>query len=207
MDDFLKNLRRTVWLTSCARYNAARRLKRRELFATVSLALLSAATIALAFFDQHCLYGDSFADLEVGYSAISVLLGLLILIFTLIEWGSENGVRAAFLHLNAERLNSLQTKIGRFIERGKHESSCGWDTLDNLSDEYSRVKDECAYNHEPIDYLYVIAEKYQDPQVQAKNMGFGRALWIKLQWWYSNLGHYLLIWALFAAALFFYINQ
>ena len=44
MKDFISDLRTTAWRTAGARYNAARRLKQRETFSTVNLALLSALT-------------------------------------------------------------------------------------------------------------------------------------------------------------------
>ena len=52
MTDFLLALRTTVWRTAGARYNAARRLKRREFMSVLSLALLSSLSVAIAFLQR-----------------------------------------------------------------------------------------------------------------------------------------------------------
>ena len=75
MKDFLVSLRTMAWRTAGARYNAARRLKRREWFSTFSLASLSALSIAVAF-AQRIYSPQSGTPLDNYLTAMSVSLDL-----------------------------------------------------------------------------------------------------------------------------------
>lgn len=52
MQDYLRALRMDAWRTAGSRYNAARRLRRRETFSAASLAFFSAMSVAVAFLQR-----------------------------------------------------------------------------------------------------------------------------------------------------------
>ena len=84
MNDFLTNLRTQAWRTHSARNAAARRLKRRELFSTVSMAFFSAISVAIAFLQRIYVTGGSAEDNFV--TGLSGVLGIFLLTISLMEW-------------------------------------------------------------------------------------------------------------------------
>jgi len=56
MKKYIQKLRTDAWRTGGARYNAGRRLKRRDLFATLSLSLFSATGVSLAVVQRKLSY-------------------------------------------------------------------------------------------------------------------------------------------------------
>lgn len=158
----LTKLRTDAWRTSSARYNAARRLRRRELFSTVSLALLSAMTVAIAFVQRVYAPPSSVADNY--FAALSASLGVFLLTISLVEWGAKTGLSADALHQNAEKLNALQRKIGLEIAAINAGTLATWDTIRVLYDEYEAIKANCPYNHQPIDDEYFRAKQRAAPE-------------------------------------------
>lgn len=147
MNDFLQRLRTRAWRTSGARYNAARRLKRRDWLAIFSIAMFSAIGIALAVV-QKVYVQKSTSELDSYITVVSACIGLFVLVISLIEWGASGAVKADALHRNAELLNQFQRKIEQDLA-----SSI---TLDETfatarRQEYEEIKAGCAHNHEPVD--------------------------------------------------------
>ena len=79
MNDFLQRLRTQAWRTSGARYNAARRLKRRDWLATFSIAMFSAIGIALAVV-QKVYVQKSTPELDNYITVVSACIGLFVLV-------------------------------------------------------------------------------------------------------------------------------
>ena len=112
MSDYFAKLRTDAWRTSSARYNAARRLKRKELFSTISLAFFSVLTIAMAVIQKvYSVEMRAITGLDNYVTSLSILAGIFIIVISLMEWGSRNGSNADALFKNAEELNSLQRSI------------------------------------------------------------------------------------------------
>jgi len=159
---FLTKLRTDVWRTSSARYNAARRLSRRDLFATISLALLSAMTVAIAFIQR--VYAPSSSPVDNYFTVFSASLGVFLLTISLVEWGAKTGSIADALHQNAEKLNALQRKIGIRITAIGAGSPATWVEAQALADEYDAIKADCRHNHQPIDDEYFRAKQRTAPE-------------------------------------------
>ena len=157
MAPFLTKLQTDAWRTSSARYNAARRLSRREFFATISLALLSAMTVAIAFIQR--VYAPPSSEADNYFTALSASLGVFLLTISLVEWGARTGSIADALHQNAEKLNAMQRKIGIKIAAMAAGNSLSWDDTQALSDEYEAIKADCRHNHQPIDDEYFRAKQ------------------------------------------------
>lgn len=147
MKDFLQSLRTQAWRTSGARYNAARRLRRRDWFATFSIAMFSAIGIALTVV-QKVYVPKAGSDVDNYLTVLSVFIGLFVIVISLIEWGFSGSVKADALHRNAELLNQHQRKIAQALATA---GDPGEAVVTQLREEYEAIKDSCSYNHEPVD--------------------------------------------------------
>lgn len=190
----LENLKTNAWRTSSSRYNAARRLQRRESFANFSLALMSAMTIAMAFV-QRIYAIDTPADDYL--TTVIATLGIFLLTVSLLQWGVGNGAVAEALHLNAERLNGFRRRVGLKID-AQEISPLSLDDVERFNAEYENIKNECQHNHIPLDDKYfrihhLDAEEFLHGK-SAPAMGKWDVIKIKLHWWLSNVGYVLLIW-------------
>jgi len=154
---FLTKLRTDAWRTSSARYNAARRLGRREFFATISLALLSAMSVAIAFIQR--VYAPPSSEADNYFTALSASLGVFLLTISLVEWGARAGSISDALHQNAEKLNAMQRKIGIKIAAMAAGNPVTWIDTQAMSDEYEAIKADCRHNHQPIDDEYFRAKQ------------------------------------------------
>ncbi|WP_210713219.1 SLATT domain-containing protein [Pseudomonas sp. MWU349] len=199
MLNHLKKLQTTVWRTSGARYNASRRLKIRELFSTISLALFSAISIIIAVIQR--IYSTSIQNtpgLDNLLTALSICMGLFILVFTLMEWGSANGVKSYLLHKNAESLNALQSKIGNIV--AKYETNqniaLNWDEAESLRLEYEEIKVQCAENHTPIDDDFFLTSKRRSPEFAYLKLTSCKAVVSWLRWTGSSIWYYIGLWAI-----------
>lgn len=206
MKDFLFSLRTQAWRTAGARYNAARRLKRRELFSTVSLAMFSALSIAVAFVQR--IYATQQGTPWDNYlTALSVCLGVFLLVISLMEWGARNGAQADALHRNAEELTGFQLKVAQRVAELESGKAISWQDVEGLRAEYEVIKSQCQYNHEPIDDLYFKASKRRAPEFAGSDggplIGSVGAGWAWLKWFLTSVWYFGLFWIVVAVALVF----
>lgn len=198
---FLDDLRTKAWRTAGARYNASRRLKRREWVSTSSLALLSALSIAVAFSQK--VYAKVGTPLDDYLSVVAMGVGALLLVISLLEWGAGYGVRAADLFKNAELLTNYQLKVAQTLAAMESGNTVTLEEVDFLRLEYEAVKDRCTTNHQPIDDALFRAQKRSDPafRVGQKADGALQMNWlvaqsVKVAWLVSELWFFGFIWAL-----------
>jgi len=204
MKDFLVSLRTQAWRTAGARYNAARRLKRRELFSTVSLAMFSALSIAVAFV-QHIYAAQEGTHWDNYLTALSVCLGVFLLAISLMEWGARNGAQADSLHRNAEVLSGFQLKIAQRASELESGKAMSWQDVESLRTEYEVIKSQCQYNHEPIDDLQFRASKRMAPEFAGADgnpsISKVNAKWIWLKWFLASVWYFGLFWIVIGGAL------
>jgi hypothetical protein len=184
----LEKLQKDAWRTSSNRYNAARRLRRREFFATVSFALMSSLTAAIAFIQRVYTTPDSSTDKYL--STVSASLGIFLLTLSLVEWGAKTGSVAESLHLNAEKLNTFWRKIAFQIGSATPNNPISSIDAQNLGLEYDALKADCRYNHEPIDDSYF--RIYHTNVFGA--VGLLRSIFIWLRWQLSSIWYIALLW-------------
>lgn len=194
---FIKELRISAWATSSARFNAARRLKLRDLFAAFSIALFSSIGIGLAVMQKtYAVKADSAGDRYL--TLLAVCIGLFVLVISLVEWAAGNTLRADSLHRNAEDLNTLQRKIQQrvaFVDDGQ---TLLMSDVDNLRAEYETLKAKCPYNHESIDYRYFLAVHRFSPEFLDTNkkpcINGLESFTLHVRNWWSALGFYPVFW-------------
>lgn len=193
----LEELRTVAWTTAGARYNAARRLQRREVVSTASLALLSALTIFLAFVQR--LYVDQGSPLDNYLTALSVGLGIFLLAISLIEWGGRAGAKAEQLHANAEALNAFQRRLASTAPVP--------DTIELLVDEYEAIKAKCRENHSPLDLARFRADHLHAPEFTSEGraaMTPSEARLVRVRFFFAGISAYLaLLWPIVVAAIIF----
>lgn len=202
MKQFISDLSTKAWRTSGSRYNAARRLKQRETFSTISLAMLSALSVAAAV-AQRIYSPQPGTPLDNYLTAVSVALGVFLLAISLLEWGAAYGAKADALHRNAEDLTAYHLKLAYVL--AKIESSKGVEDseIDELRVEYETIKNRCAYNHAPLDHELFRAQKRTAPELGATNgtpvMTKPDALFVRALWELSTIWFFLLVWTVVAA--------
>lgn len=180
MKDFFQRLQTQAWITMGARYNAARRLKRRDWLATFSIAMFSAIGIGLAVV-QKVYVQKSTPELDSYITVVSACIGLFVLVISLIEWGASGAVKADALYRNAALLNQFQRKIEQDLA-----SSIALDvTLATVRrEEYEEIKAGCAHNHEPLDDVLFRAQQRLSKEFRkdCKPDGKPQMSWIESKW-------------------------
>lgn len=204
MEEFLKELRTKVWRTAGARYDAARRLKRREIVSTISLAFFSALTVVLAFVQR--VYAQQAGTAFDNYlTALSVCLGIFLLAISLIEWGAGAGSKAEALHRNAEDLTALQILIWQRISEVESGKVGKWSDIDDLRTEYERIKERCTANHDPLDDRTFLAHNRMAPEFLDKDrnpkIGSMESYWITSRYFITSLWYFAVFWLLLVLAL------
>lgn len=177
MEKFLTELRTRVWRTSGARYNAARRLRLRDWFATFSIAMFSAVGIALAVIQK--VYGfETNSPVDRYITVLSVAIGIFVIVISLIEWGFSGAVKADVLHRNAEQLNRLQLELAQTLSSQVELNSS---VATKLRERYEEIKDSCSFNHEPIDDALFRSQQRLSPEF-SDAAGKPNMLWITGKW-------------------------
>ena len=202
MKNYLASLRTDIWRTSSARYNAARRLKRKELFSTISLALFSVQTIALAVIQK--IYAKEFnatGGLDDYATSLSILAGILIIAISLMEWGSRNGSNADALYKNAEELNALQRSINLEVNKVEADPVEDWKVAEDMLATYEQIQSRCDINHSPLDDLYFITSHRKSAEFAYKKINGYEACWVSFVWFLSSVWYYLIFWVISAAAM------
>ena len=180
MKDFLQSLRTQAWRTSGARYNAARRLKRRDWIATFSIAIFSAIGIALAVVQKVYVHKGT-PELDNYITVFSACIGLFVLVISLIEWGTSGSVKADALYRNAELLNRHQRKIEQVLSASGEPSNV---VVTDLREEYEAIKEGCSYNHEPVDDVLFRAQQRLSKEFRedGNKEGTPKMNWVAGKW-------------------------
>jgi SMODS and SLOG-associating 2TM effector domain family 5 len=179
-EKFLTDLRAVAWRTGGARFNAARRLKRRDLFATFSIAGFSAAGIGVAFI-QKVYEVTAGTPADKYLTALSLCLGLFVVVISLIEWGASGAVRAESLFQNAQKLSAYHRKLAQRLSELADGGNTSSDEVTRLREEYEHIKDECPHNHEPIDDQLFLVQRRLDSGF-CDLFGRPKPSWFDAQW-------------------------
>lgn len=204
MQQFIEKLKTDAWRTAGARYNAARRLKRRDLFATISLSIFSATGVGLAVLQRvYCFKSGTQADNYI--TALSVCLSVFLLVISLIEWGAGNSVKADRLHQNAEELNSFQRRLGLALVNFGAGTNPSQQEAERLLQEYDEIKQRCSYNHDPLDDCFFVAthrnsKEFKAPDGTARYSWFGES-WLALKSIFSSVWYFIALWIVIASLL------
>lgn len=173
----LDQLLRRVWATKGARLNAARRLEKRHLWSTRTVAFLS---IYLASMSIYALASDS-ASGGAAASTFSIVASVLVLILSLIEGQEDYRVKAERLHQCAKDLLPLEIRLDNLKAQG----TAALEVLSSIANDYVAVIDRCPENHLPTDYDLFRCSNRQDFGIKKwRSTWYPFVYWARVLWWY-----------------------
>lgn len=153
-----------VYITECARFEGYRRMKRRKLSSTVSLALLSLSIIVFNVL-QLC---DNYYCYNQSITAVTIMLSVLVLVLSLLVSYLNYSERELKYYECGLKLSSLCDEIDN-IMNNPDQKDLSSETLGKLKDKYQRIIGECGINHIEIDHkraeLRILKKKSQSNKV------------------------------------------
>jgi len=200
----LEKLKKDAWRTAGARYNAARRLKRRDLFATISLSAFSAIGVGLAV-AQNVYSPTPGSSLDNYLTILSVCLSVFLLVISLVEWGSANSVMADRLHQNAEELSAFWRRLEVKIHGLKPDTEISPDDALTHLKEYEEIKARCSVNHAPLDdKLFVATQRHAAEFVRDGKQPYNwiEQHWLALRAVFSSTWYFVLLWLIIVALIY-----
>lgn len=197
VQNFVAELRTTAWRTQSARYNAARRLKRRDWFGVLSIGGFSAIGVGVTIIQK--VYGVTAGTSADSYlTALSVCLGLFVVVISLIEWGMSGAVKAEALYQNAQVLSAFQRKLQQILAEVADGRVLEAEETTQLREEYERIKEGCPYNHEPVDdQTFLVQQRFSSEYSKLFKRpppGLLRFLWVKTLSTLSVVWYFGLFW-------------
>lgn len=108
-------------------------------------------------------------------TALSVCIGLFIIVITLVEWGAASAAKAEALHANAEALNEFRRKCDLLLVQIADGVGNGA-SVESLRAEYERIKSRCGHNHDRVDDQLFVASHRAAPEF-ADQSGKPRMSW------------------------------
>lgn len=127
-----------IWRTIGARFNAYRRLQRKQSASIFSISILSVYLMAEAIIPEGTLPPEA----EKWRKAFVVLASVFILILSLLEARKSYELKAERLHNNAMELNALYDSF---------KISSNEDDKKKKVEDYHKLITACPENHEPCD--------------------------------------------------------
>jgi len=127
----LEKFKTDVWKTAGARFNAYRRLRKKQNASIFCISFLSLFNIAIAMFE--------IIPKEYNNNA-SILFSVFIIMVSLLEFSKGYGTKAERMHVNAMQLTDFNKSLELETQ-----------LTQDLLDKYQHIKNSCAENHESYD--------------------------------------------------------
>lgn len=137
------NLNNRIWRTKGARFNAYRRLEKKNSALTFITSFSSIHLLAIAILQLSSLVPLS-AEQSKLLNFISITISIIILAYSLFEGGKEHG-------LKSERHHLCGIELDRCYSRLQHITDDGTSELIKLTDEYNDVTEKYLLNHDSVD--------------------------------------------------------
>ena len=185
LDSYVTSLKSRLWKTRGSRFNAYRRLKRRQQVSIFSISVLSVYGISIPVI-QAVLDTTSCPKTNDLYTVISLTLSVFILVLSLLEGANNYAGKSEKMHTNAVKISSLYSELEVLMIRDQNPSSLIEKVVD-IQRRYSEIIEECPENHEPEDYL--------EFQIQHRNdfrLSLLRCSWVKIRSFFVNYWLYSL---------------
>lgn len=175
LDEEFKKFDKKIWRTIGARFNAYRRLQRRQNASIFSISILSVYLTAEAFIPEGTLPPEA----EKWRKAFVVLSAVFILILSLLEARKSYELKAERLHKNAIELNQLYDTF---------KISSSEDEKKKKIEDYHGLIVSCPENHEPCDDALFRASRGDDFGIGCcKAVCIKTANFIHTYWLYATL--------------------
>jgi hypothetical protein len=138
-----KNLNNRIWRTKGARFNAYRRLEKKNSALTFITSFSSIHLLAIAILQLSSLVPLSVEQSKL-LNFISITISIIILAYSLFEGGKEHG-------LKSERHHLCGIELDRCYSRLQHITDGDTSGLIKLTDEYNDVTEKHLLNHDSVD--------------------------------------------------------
>lgn len=204
--DFAKELRTTIWRTMGARFNAVRRLRRRDRLSSLSIAGFAVVAIALTIL-QKVYAISSGTMLDHHFTALAILISLFVLIISLLEGASAYNLKADRLHQNALDLDALQKHLGQLLARAADGETLSSEALEEISQRYHQTIKQCPENHESIDDLLFQSQHRESPEFKRASISGLGALRIKVQHLVAGTLLFFVAWVVIGILVFLIAGQ
>lgn len=189
--DLAKSFDRHLWITKGARFNAYRRLMRKNYASIFTISILTFYSLVLALVP----WNDICPEQEKLIPTISVSVSIFILILSLLEVAKGYEVKAERLHQNAMALNGLYDEF----EISEKNSS----DLKTFNERYHTLLQGCSENHNPCDSRFFQSEHPHEFklqwEIQLKKNSF--VIYRPTYWWIRFLYFFETYWLYIALSL------
>jgi hypothetical protein len=195
--EYALQLKKTIWRTSSARFNAARRFRRRQAFSTFSIAALSVLGIVLAIAQRiYALPVNS--KLDNHYTFLAIAVGIFVLVLSLLEGSKAYLLKAEHLHKNAITLDTLQERLQSELAHALDGTPNSTTWIDEIIKEYKERINECTDNHDPIDDRLFLAQHRLSAEFVDNNnaplISLFHSIVIQILYWLETIWLYALLW-------------
>ncbi len=184
LDNYVNSLKSRLWKTKGSRFNAYRRLKRRQQVSIFSISVLSVYGISIPVI-QAVLDTSSCPRTNDLYTVVSLTLSVFILVLSLLEGANNYAGKSEKMHTNAVKISSLYSELEILAIKDQNPDSL-IEKVDDVQRRYSEIIKECPENHEPEDYL-----EFQIQHRREFNLSLLKCFWVKTRsflvnyWLYS----------------------
>ncbi|TWX71400.1 SLATT domain-containing protein [Colwellia sp. C1TZA3] len=137
------SLNNRIWRTKGARFNAYRRLEKKNSALTFITAFSSIHLLAIAILQLSNLVTLS-DDQSKLLNFISITISIIILAYSLFEGGKEHGLKSERHHLCGIELDRCYSKLQHITEGDTSE-------LIKLTEDYNDVTEKYLLNHDTVD--------------------------------------------------------
>lgn len=199
----LSKLCKYAWITAGARFNAARRLEKRDWFATFSIAMFSAASVGIAVIQKIYTFRPE-SSVDNYLTALSVFIGLFVIVISLIEWGVNARLNAEAFKQNAEDLTYFKHKLELRLAKAQDGISLSREEAEQFNEEYEKIIRSCPVNHETVDHDLFLMQKHFSSEVvtgdEKAKIGLD-AMRVRFDSLLSGIRYFLIFWLIIVALL------
>ena len=146
------DLKRRVEITRDARFQANLRLERRQKASYFAISILSLFVILLSLLPN--IFTLSNADEQI-LLALTIVNSVFIIISTFLEASGNFVHKGEQLHRSARKVAAVYNQLMLLTEKDKGEM----EKILALQKEYQLALDQCAFNHDNLDYFLIKATK------------------------------------------------
>ncbi len=206
--EYFKRYSNTLSITAGCRFEASRRLDKKDGVSAVTISTLSLYAISFSL-------APYFIDVELVKSLsflpfVSVIISIFIIILTLLEASKKYSVRAEMMHQCGKALNELHYELDYLINTGNINET----RFHQIKESYDKVIKNFPENHEQLDFHYYrvthprrfFKKRNVSKQTSNKNKYF---LFSRLLKWFSRsievvriiLWHQIRMWGFYATLM------
>jgi len=175
-----------IWRTRGARFNAARRMRIKDILSTFSISVLACWGITLPIIQK--VYGVTPGSaIDEHYTFVSIIASLFVLIIGLLEGAQAYAVKKERLEQSAKRLGEIFAEFELQLAKAGADDGNLSSAIAKVTEQYHRALSECAENHEPIDDALFLAQHRNAMEFRDHNPGRVGVLVAHLKWWISSV--------------------